>query len=568
MSASPDNALAIASFEDAIIASAGPEFTTDPTASRKDLVTRALLSNGNVALSIAVKGAGGEILWAETYGTVRNAAGLKAASEKDPNTVEILYPGFCNTPELKQEWKEWQLSVRETLVQESMADTDASVGLTAGSNLSADTAFQAASVSKPITAVAVMRLVQSGLLDLDADIRSYLKDGEGWKLVNALPQGAEPTEPTTIRQLLGHAAGTSCSGFGGYRRNKVKQGSLQVPGTTEAILKGEGNGEKVELSALPNIVGQYSGGGTTVVQHIVEVVTGKPLHQVILEEIVQPLNLSHTSADLNDSPNGGDFACGHCGSEGLPCPGGYNLYPETGAAGVWTTASELCKISDAVYQSLQGRQVNGAVYLTKELAQEMLTPRFPSIKSGTAYGIGWGITDIDGSLQFEHNGGNDGYRSNCVCFADSGAGIAFLLSGEWTDQVFAGVTALKKYYKMPIRETATTQSEEGGDEGEVKATVFPSSLADCIGTYLPRNPLLSRNNTVIRVSGGPDSNTLVFHFDSIKGAISCKHAGDDNEKNSFSFSVLPRLDVQFTVDKGGKVLLSWSDDVHVFEKSE
>ncbi|KAI9335119.1 hypothetical protein BDR26DRAFT_936637 [Obelidium mucronatum] len=309
MAASPDNALAIASFEDAIIASAGPEVTTDPTASRKDLVTRALLSKGNVALSIAVKGTGGEILWAETYGTVRNAAGLKAASEKDPNTVEILYPSFCDTPELKQEWKEWQLSVRETLVQESMADTDASVGLTAGSNLSADTAFQAASVSKPITAVAVML-----------------------------------------------SAGVFC------------------------------------------------------------------------------------------------------------------------------------------------------------------------------------------------------------------AGISWLLSGEYTKQIRAGVDSLVKFYNMPIRATTSSnQQQQGVDEGELKTTVFPSCLAECIGTYIPRNPLLAANNTVIRVSEGSEKNTLVFHFDSIKGAIPCKQAGDDTEKNSFSFAVVPRMDVVFTVESG-LVLLSWSVNVHIFSK--
>ena len=75
--------------------------------------------------------------------------------------------------------------------------------------VSTDTLFQAASISKPVTAVAVMRLVEDGRLDLDEDVNRYLKS---WRVP---PNGAwQPW--VTLRQLLSHSAGVTVHGFPGY----------------------------------------------------------------------------------------------------------------------------------------------------------------------------------------------------------------------------------------------------------------------------------------------------------------------------------------------------------------
>ena len=75
--------------------------------------------------------------------------------------------------------------------------------------VSANTPFQAGSISKPVFALAVMRLVENGTLDLDGDVNGYLTswqvpDNDGW------------TPRVTLRQLLSHTAGTTVHGFPGY----------------------------------------------------------------------------------------------------------------------------------------------------------------------------------------------------------------------------------------------------------------------------------------------------------------------------------------------------------------
>jgi CubicO group peptidase (beta-lactamase class C family) len=76
-------------------------------------------------------------------------------------------------------------------------------------NVDADTPFQAGSISKPVFALAVMRLCQDEQLDLDADIRTY----QVWQLP-ASDDGWTPS--ITLRQLLSHTAGTTVHGFPGY----------------------------------------------------------------------------------------------------------------------------------------------------------------------------------------------------------------------------------------------------------------------------------------------------------------------------------------------------------------
>src|SRR5574341_1048525 len=107
------------------------------------------------------------------------------------------------------------------------------------SRVTTKTLFQAGSISKPIFALAVMRLVQDGQLDLDEDIHCYLSSwhvpaNEGWQ-----PR-------ITLRQLLSHSAGLTVHGFPGY------QASEKVP-TVKQVLSGEGpaNTAKVQVNILP-----------------------------------------------------------------------------------------------------------------------------------------------------------------------------------------------------------------------------------------------------------------------------------------------------------------------------
>ena len=153
-----------------------------------------------------------------------------------------------------------------------------------GAAVDADTLFAGASISKPVTAMIALRLVERGLLRLDEDINGQLTS---WKL----PENALTREvPVTLRMLLGHRAGTTVHGFGGTF------GPHEMP-TVHDILEGRApaRNEPVRVDKLPGGDARYSGGGTTIVQLMIEEATGKSFAEVAQEEIFEPLGMTRSS---------------------------------------------------------------------------------------------------------------------------------------------------------------------------------------------------------------------------------------------------------------------------------
>ena len=127
--------------------------------------------------------------------------------------------------------------------------------------VTANTLFQAASISKPVAALAALQLVAEGHVDLDADVNTYLKS---WR-VPANDLMAE--SPVTLRGLLTHRAGLSVSGFPGYGPDAAVP---DAPG----VLDGRGNTDPVRVVMTPGERRRYSGGGYTVMQQLVADVRG------------------------------------------------------------------------------------------------------------------------------------------------------------------------------------------------------------------------------------------------------------------------------------------------------
>ncbi|KAJ3003754.1 UNVERIFIED_CONTAM: hypothetical protein HDU68_005525 [Siphonaria sp. JEL0065] len=537
---------AIKALEDTIIANADPDFPQQSESeTRQAYISRCLIAKGTAALSIAVKGDGGDILWYKTYGVKRNAQGL-ADAVKNGLKDATLPPWMANANEEEvSDFHAEQRKERDEILTESVLDTAECLGLK-DSPVTFATVFQAASISKPITAMAIMRLVQRGVLDLNRDIREYLETAE-WKLPVSLSDGVDLNQPTTLRQLLGHAAGTSVSGFGGYNRKQVRVGKIALPSIVQ-VLNGDGNSGKVEINALPNTIPQYSGGGTTVAQFVVETVTGKPMSQIIDEEIVKPLNLTNTTATLEDSPNGGDFACAHMFTECLPVAGGYHLYPETSAAGLWTTPMEILKIQDALFKSLQGN----SEFLSKDLAQEMVTARYPSF-AGACPGVGWFVTDCD----FTHSGGNAGFVCDAYTNKHTGSGIAWMASSEFEafDLMEDARKAISKAYGFPERAPRVKPTPKKG---------VPESLDDCLGIY---SMIVSAGNLfssdfvkpIIRVAKSEkEGQELDFFFPSLNGGVSStRKSNQENSEDFFKFKVLDRMVGEFTVRENGEIWFSF-----------
>ncbi|MDX1382707.1 MAG: serine hydrolase domain-containing protein, partial [Thermoanaerobaculia bacterium] len=142
--------------------------------------------------------------------------------------------------------------------------------LETGRKVEADTLFQAASISKPVGAAAVLRAVDDGLFTLDTPINDIL---ERWRLPeNAFTAG----RPVTPRLLLSHTAGTTMPGFPGYSPDAAIPTELEV--LDEA---GPTNTAAVRVDTRPGTAYRYSGGGTTVLQVALADAAGRPYREVL-----------------------------------------------------------------------------------------------------------------------------------------------------------------------------------------------------------------------------------------------------------------------------------------------
>jgi|CXWL01.1.fsa_nt_gi CubicO group peptidase (beta-lactamase class C family) len=274
-----------------------------------------------------------------------------------------------------------------------------------------DTLFSVGSISKVITAATALRLVAQGRLELDRDVESYL---ESWHLPPA-PGIANPT--VTLRQLMSHTAGLSVHGFPDY-----------LPGEALPTLVESLNGAPpaqngpVRLLRPPGQWSDYSGGGTTVEQMVIEDLTGTPLETVARHLVFEPLGMARSTFESPLSAARGNIAKAHDGA-GKPAAGprGWQAFPQEGAAGLWTSAQELGTFVGALIQAYQGR----SDYLPRALALEMMTEVSPSW-----HGLGPRLDGAGPTRVFHHGGTNDSYRAWIEGYLETGDGFVILTNGE------------------------------------------------------------------------------------------------------------------------------------------
>ena len=209
--------------------------------------------------------------------------------------------------------------------------------------------FQAASISKPMFAMTLLRYVDKGLVDLDADISDVVSDFV--------------KDPVSFSALLSHTAGYNVHGFPGYRAD-------HAPLTLEDVVSGRGNTPKIRRIKPCGKQYMYSGGGITLAELAFTRITGTTLRDVFRKEVAEPLGLTRSGffqpLDEDKVPNAA-FG-GRLGEKEDPAHG-YHYYPEHAAAGFWTTPTELVKIGLALSKSYR----RGGL-LKKKTAQRMLTP--------------------------------------------------------------------------------------------------------------------------------------------------------------------------------------------------
>ena len=277
-----------------------------------------------------------------------------------------------------------------------------------GAPVTPETLFQAASISKPVTAMAVLHLVQTGKLNLDTDVNQYLRL---WRVpANDFSRQTK----ITLRELLSHTAGMTVHGFPGYASDAPLPTLLQILDGAKPA-----NSPAIRVDIAPGSEWRYSGGGFVVTQELLLEVTGKPFPAFMKETVLGPAGMARSTYEqpLPKSRLGEAAVPYH--SNGQPTPGGPHVYPEMSAAGLWTTPSDLARFAIELQNALAGK----SSILSAAEAKEMLTP----VKGD--WGLGIGVGGGAAHPYFQHGGANDGFQCDLVAY-NSGDGVAIMTNSD------------------------------------------------------------------------------------------------------------------------------------------
>ena len=271
---------------------------------------------------------------------------------------------------------------RETLEYDGVADREN------GIPVDGNTAFPACSISKFITALAVMRMEEQGLLRIDEPVNRYLSL---WKLLAA--DGTK--SDATIRSLLSHTAGIfdGEDSFYGLRRSDSAVSLLDVLEGRTAYNKRRAISEQ-----KPGTEFEYSDAGYCVLQLMIQEIMHCSFEEAVGKLVFEPLRLKKTffaslqNLELREKSR--TLVAGY-DSEGSRIPGSYPQIPDLAASGLWSTPYELMAIAEEFIEAVNGRNS----FLGSESAREMIKPteNFPWVGLGlfrrgddTCVSQGWG----------------------------------------------------------------------------------------------------------------------------------------------------------------------------------
>lgn len=344
--------------------------------------------------------------------------------------------------------------------------------LQAGSaaKVTADTLFSAGSVSKVATAALIVKMAATEQVDIDEDIRAYLKS---WQLPASV---SNENTKVTLRMILSHTAGFSIHGFADFLPGEA------LP-TVYDTLNGTGAARDAALKFLtkPGTHYKYSGGGYTVAQLLVTEIGGQDFPTMAKNLLLEPLGMSRSSFENPLPSSVGNIAKAH-DRDGNPValPQGYEVMPEMAASGLWTSARELGQMVVALIESYR----TDTGYLPQLLASDMMTEVSPSV-----HGLGPRLEGTGQGRFFHHGGANDSYKTWIEGHLVEGDGLVVLTNGANGSQVYQEIrNAVAEKFGWSTNKAASLPA----------IPVNPDILAGYAGQYAPdeRFPLALREELV------------------------------------------------------------------------
>lgn len=295
---------------------------------------------------------------------------------------------------------------------------------------SVDSVFPIGSVTKSVTAAAILQLQAEGLMDVDDPISKYVKGH---------PRGDE----ITIHQLLTHTSGMA--------REGLFLGTQHVDLDTNIDFI-----NRVPLQFEPGAEFAYSNAGYQYLAKIIEIASGIDYNAYIQKEILDPLGMAHSYMGV-DETYGENQSIGYEIIDGAPIRLHiYNFSAIIGGGNIYSTVRDMAQYTSAL---------EGEGLFPHDLTA-MLNGRYVDA-GGYEYGYGWESVEKFGAVRYSHAGciGNGGYNSLVIRYPEEKISLIFLTNNADTTALFAVSGAMEAIlfdqpYLMPTSMERIRMDEE------------------------------------------------------------------------------------------------------------
>lgn len=294
-----------------------------------------------------------------------------------------------------------------------------------------NTLFQACSISKTITAWGIMKLVEDRKIDLDQPVNTIL---QGWKL----PDSDFESNEVTVKRLLSHTAGISIRNYDGY--NNLDEAKHKGKLTDNLLIKYK-----------PGTTYQYSGGGYTILQMIIESVTKLPFEVFMQNAVLDPLGMHDSTFDSNLIKDEMMSKCYGLSTEEVK----RKIYIESAAAGLYTTISDLVGFVQKNIYHISENQLDYQL-----LKSDTIRTMHTKVSRQIPYGLGYFTLNLPNNNKLiMHNGNNYGFCSKFLLLPKSGDGIAILTNCDRSSDFIVDIVNsfmewkapnLSEFYREPI----------------------------------------------------------------------------------------------------------------------
>lgn len=338
------------------------------------------------------------------------------------------------------------------------------------------TVFQAASVSKSIAATGALRLVQAGLVDLDADVNRYLSS---WRVPET---ELTRREKVTLRRVMSHRAGVARHSFISYREGSALPTLVQMlEGTPPA------NNEPVIIDTVPGTQMQYSGGGVLIEMLVVTDILGISYADAMEHWVLTPFGMRDSTFELPLSTAHRENAASAHDSLGRVYEGDILMVPQLAAGGLWSTPSDLLAWAIHLAEAEADRSPELLAQPLAALMTHRVSPEQPVALGTFVWGEGNG-------RYFWHGGKSEGYTCEVLYFPEAQQGAAIMTNGDTGGELLGSVVnAIAQEYGWVG--FAPQLVDDIGDA---------ASNARLVGRYVTERP------TVIELEVTLDSDALFF----------------------------------------------------------